>query len=97
MIQAIRNWTKKLLGRSQAEVGAESKVDTLERLSDRTSYSDYTKKLWDTIASQTCPNCSSKNTLHVTAEEGVVQTVACSECDSRYLVCLIREFGAQKI
>ena len=75
----------------------ESKVETLERLSDRTNYSDYTEKLWDTIASQTCPNCSSKNTLHVIAQEGVVQTVACSECDSRYWVCLIREFGAQKI
>jgi hypothetical protein len=97
MIQAIRNWIKDLLGRSQAEVATDSKLETLERLSDHTNYSDYCEKLWDTIASQTCPNCSSKNTLHVTAEGGIAQNVACSECDSRYWISPIREFGAQKI
>ncbi len=94
MIQAIRNWTKKLLGRPQAEVATESKVETLEQSSDRTNYSE---QLWDTIASQTCPECSSKNTLCVTAEGGMAQNVACSKCDSRYWISPIREFGAQKI
>jgi transcription elongation factor Elf1 len=94
MIQAIRNWIKDLLGRSQSEVVTDSKLETMERLSDRTNYSE---QLWDTIASQTCPECSSKNTLCVTAEGGMAQNVACKECDSRYWISPIREFGAQKI
>jgi len=94
MIQTIRNWTKKLLGRSQAEVGAESKVDTLERLSDRPSHST---ELWDKIADNTCPNCSSKDQMFVIARGGLAMNVACKECDACYWVGPVREFGAEKI
>jgi hypothetical protein len=72
----------------------ESKVETLERLSDRPSHST---ELWDKIADNTCPNCSSKDQMFVIARGGLAMNVACKECDACYWVGPVREFGAEKI
>jgi hypothetical protein len=94
MIQDIRDWIKNLLGRPQVEVVNDDKLETLERLSDRPSHST---ELWDKIADNTCPNCSSKDQLFVIARGGLAMNVACKECDACYWVGPVREFGAEKI
>jgi hypothetical protein len=94
MIQTIKKWLKSLLGRPQAEVATESKMETMERLSDRPSRST---ELWDKIADNTCPNCSSKDQMFVIARGGLAMNVACKECDACYWVEPVREFGAEKI
>lgn len=55
------------------------------------------QKLWESLASNECPNCKTTRQLAVTAEGGIAFNVQCLECHALFWMTPMREFGAKRL